>query len=490
MIKPAFALKGIGSTSSLEEMAKQHDAVAAINGTFFNAYDADDLHPMGAIMVDREFAHIRGGPIVMAVTASGGLEFAFNGLRIMGTVTRTVDNPSGAIFEGDKSEIRDSWYASFINHAITAPNEVVIFTPDYREQQLTYPDTVFIVVRDGIITDILQDTASIPDDGYVIAHGTGWLRQAKSFHIGDRIDYHVINSAAEYAQHLISVGPKLLTDGQTDVNMVRDGFTDPKMTTQSAGRSFIGAKEDGTILFGTVNHVTIPELAEVALSLGLSDAMALDGGASSGLYYNGKYLQKPGRLLSNSLVVVKQTRVPRIQIDGLEIINTQAGQPYIDNGSTMAPVWILESLGYSLTWSEDEDSMFAERMIDIDITNIAETPATNSESTPASDIEENSANENENDIVVDNGNTITGRSTETLAFTVDSETAVVNGVEVPLPTAAVMRDGVLYVPLRFVVESAGATIAWDSEQYLASILSESVAEDEEITDPETSADLE
>lgn len=36
---------------------------------------------------------------------------------------------------------------------------------------------------------------------------------------------------------------------------------------------------------------------------GAYQAMNLDGGASSGLYYNGKYLTTPGRKISNALVV-------------------------------------------------------------------------------------------------------------------------------------------------------------------------------------------
>lgn len=37
---------------------------------------------------------------------------------------------------------------------------------------------------------------------------------------------------------------------------------------------------------GTVPGATIRELAEIAKALGLVSAMNLDGGASSGLYYN------------------------------------------------------------------------------------------------------------------------------------------------------------------------------------------------------------
>jgi hypothetical protein len=39
-------------------------------------------------------------------------------------------------------------------------------------------------------------------------------------------------------------------------------------------------------------------------NLGLRDALNLDGGASTGLYYNGEYVTAPGRLLSNCLAVI------------------------------------------------------------------------------------------------------------------------------------------------------------------------------------------
>jgi exopolysaccharide biosynthesis protein len=41
-------------------------------------------------------------------------------------------------------------------------------------------------------------------------------------------------------------------------------------------------------------------------SLGAYNAMNLDGGASSGLYYGGRYLTAPGRDLSNALIIYKK----------------------------------------------------------------------------------------------------------------------------------------------------------------------------------------
>ena len=53
-------------------------------------------------------------------------------------------------------------------------------------------------------------------------------------------------------------------------------------------------------------QLSLDELvAEAARALGLYDAMNLDGGASSGLWCDGRYLVTPGREISNALVVLK-----------------------------------------------------------------------------------------------------------------------------------------------------------------------------------------
>lgn len=406
MIKPAFAAGGIGSTSSLQEMAEQHQAVAAINGTYFNAYDQADLHPMGAIMIDREYVHIRGGSTVMGITASGGLDFTYsNYARIEITQSGSVDRTS---------------HASFINHMITSPREIVIFTPAYRSDRVEHEGAVFVTVSAGVVTSIDEDAADIPADGYVIAFSTDRVSEAERFQPGDSVEYQVtFSTTADMAQHLISVGPKLVTDGEIDVDFDRDGIRDPKMTTLSAGRSFIGSKEDGTIVFGTVSNVTIQELAEIMLRLGLHEAMNLDGGASSGLYYDGSLITRPGRQLSNSLVVVRQTRVPRIQVNGEELFFV--GRPYAEQGHTMVPAEFLTSLGASLTWDEDN-------------------------------------------------NTLTGSRFETsIRYTAGSDISLIDGVEHTMPVPAVMRDGLLYIPLRHSADAFGATIEWDGDQYLVKI---------------------
>jgi exopolysaccharide biosynthesis protein len=87
------------------------------------------------------------------------------------------------------------------------------------------------------------------------------------------------------------------------VDPVSEGFSSEKILTYSMARSAVGVTKDNKLLLVTVNSATIGELAEIMKSLGAYNAMNLDGGASSGLYYKGSYLTTPGRELSNALVI-------------------------------------------------------------------------------------------------------------------------------------------------------------------------------------------
>jgi len=67
-------------------------------------------------------------------------------------------------------------------------------------------------------------------------------------------------------------------------------------------RSGIGIRADGSIVVVTVGSATIKELGAILVQLGAKQGMNLDGGASSGLYADGKLRTVPGRSLSNALL--------------------------------------------------------------------------------------------------------------------------------------------------------------------------------------------
>lgn len=102
---------------------------------------------------------------------------------------------------------------------------------------------------------------------------------------------------------VICAGPRLLTDGQLTINPRAEGFRDPHVLG-SAPRSAIALRADGLLLLLTIEtNISLQNLANVCRKLGAIQAMALDGGSSSGLYANGRTLTMPARTISNTLAV-------------------------------------------------------------------------------------------------------------------------------------------------------------------------------------------
>ncbi|QQE73357.1 phosphodiester glycosidase family protein [Brevibacillus composti] len=293
-LRPAIAQNKIGMTEELASMAKRHQALAAINGTYFNPYDAKDLQPMGGIVINGALAHIRGGAEWLGIKPNGEIAF-----------TPNSGTPITLHFvQSDQNKLTQT--AWFLNHLPTTPEETVVFTPLFRSQTLELPGFSFVIVDQGKVTAVVRDKAVIPAKGFVVAAGPQARFRTGVVKVGDQASY-ALDWPAELqgSQHMISVGPKLVTEGKLDVRL--EAFSEAKITSQKGQRSFIGKKQDQTVVMGTVPGVTMHELAEIAQKLGLVEAMNLDGGASSGLYYQGKYLTKTGRPLSNALVLVKRS---------------------------------------------------------------------------------------------------------------------------------------------------------------------------------------
>lgn len=101
----------------------------------------------------------------------------------------------------------------------------------------------------------------------------------------------------------IQAGPRLVTDGKVSLDVRNEGFKDPKILTGGGARSAIGITKDHKLILLTTGGATIPQLAEIMKQAGAYQAMNLDGGASSGLFYNGSYLTAPGRKISNAILI-------------------------------------------------------------------------------------------------------------------------------------------------------------------------------------------
>lgn len=241
-VRPVLAFSELGKTQSLEAMAKQYKALAAINGSFFMAYNKEEPKPpWGMIVIDYNKKN----------EGSSGSSIGFNGNA----------------------------------HPVISPSTMI---------------------------------------------------DSRAF------------------EHITSAGPTLVREGKIVVDPLAEGMTDPKLTTLSGQRSFIGYTADNQLVMGTVPNVTLNQLALICQSLGLQAAMNLDGGAASGLYANGKMVTAPGRNLSNALVVTSR-QTPPIQVKWHSVPLLLSQEPALINGSVYVVAdEFFTKLGASVTVDQQE----------------------------------------------------------------------------------------------------------------------------------------
>jgi len=101
----------------------------------------------------------------------------------------------------------------------------------------------------------------------------------------------------------LSSGPTLLRAGQYVMAPRSEGFRDPGLLG-IAPRSAIGITAHNKLVLVTVRKpVRLARLAWMLKSLGAQDALNLDGGSSTALYYQGRYVTRPRRMLTNIVAV-------------------------------------------------------------------------------------------------------------------------------------------------------------------------------------------
>jgi len=108
----------------------------------------------------------------------------------------------------------------------------------------------------------------------------------------------------------LSSGPTLLRSGEYIFSPRREGFRDRGLLG-IAPRSAIGITKHNKLLLVTVKKpVRLQRLAWMMKSLGARDALNLDGGSSSALYVDGRFVTRPRRLLTNVVAVTLRPAAP------------------------------------------------------------------------------------------------------------------------------------------------------------------------------------
>lgn len=107
-------------------------------------------------------------------------------------------------------------------------------------------------------------------------------------------------------ESVLQGGLRLLREGIVAIDPPGQGFHDGYML-RCTHRIAVGLRADERmVLVGIYDNVWLDELAEIMRQLGCRDAMALDGGGSTGFAVDGKRILSTGRKLANVLMVVRR----------------------------------------------------------------------------------------------------------------------------------------------------------------------------------------
>ena len=267
---------------------RSNNAKVSINGGYFAAYNNETPYPDGIIIKDGMAQHLTDIGCTLGFTKD-------NQVLIDITTTRVKGYRNGE--------------EAFLCYRVNRPSNAdysttVMYTPMYGSKITLASTHTAVVVEKEKVTKKVTGSVSVPSNGIVLVMNH---ERAAKYKVGDRVTYELVitpkNTSVSdwwYVTEAMSAGPSLRINGVTTPNPVNEKFTEAKILTQVAQRTFIGVTADNQVMVGTAT-ASVSQLKKIVVQLGLESAMCLDGGASSALYYYWRYLTGPGRLFNNSV---------------------------------------------------------------------------------------------------------------------------------------------------------------------------------------------
>ena len=298
-LKPALssASNNLKSRRTITNIAKNTNAIVALNGTYFKPQTGV---PLGTLMIDKK---IYTGPIYDRVA-----------LGIFGEGAKTHFDVARVQLNGTLNGSGVTVKVNNINQPRMLSTHVIIYTPEWGKTSPYAPKYgMGLLVENGIITKASANPIAIPQNGYVVSGPKALLQPL----LKDKKVKAEISTTPEWknVKHIISGGPYLVKNGEVFVDM----------TAQKLGaiggrnpRSAIGYTADNRLILAAVDGregssigMTLMELANFMKSAGCVGAINLDGGGSTVMYVNGKVVNKPqvygGIPISNAVVISKKS---------------------------------------------------------------------------------------------------------------------------------------------------------------------------------------
>jgi hypothetical protein len=195
----------------------------------------------------------------------------------------------------------------------TDDDELVMFKPAFGPTTPSGAGAEAILDRSGRVVTVLGSRGTALRPGQRSLQGTGdlapavaALRPGARVRVRTSLRYHG-RPLARPGTTVINGGPLLMRDGAVHITQRRDGMHQPDNPSFDYGwvlqrnpRTFAGTDPRGRTLLVTVDGrqlgelgLSIPETASVARSLGMTEAINLDGGGSTAMVIRGSLISHP-----------------------------------------------------------------------------------------------------------------------------------------------------------------------------------------------------
>jgi len=292
----------------VSSITDRYNAVAGINGTYFSSTG----RPLGVLVINQELISY---PIYNRTS-----------LIIDKNQNAMIDQ---VILDGYVEIDGERYEITGVNEPRES-NDVIVFTSHYGELTGTNRYGYELTIKNGRVVSGQIGNSKIPADGFVISFSPMFIEHVfEKVKINHKAKTHL--QLIPYSKrikndvlHVMGGGPRLLKKGRVYVTKHTEKFK-KDIANGRAARSAVGVTKSGKIMFIAVDGkprrnspwrkskepqsrgMTLEELAKLMKSLGVLDAVNLDGGGSSAMVINGKVKNRPvdgnQKRVSNALLI-------------------------------------------------------------------------------------------------------------------------------------------------------------------------------------------
>jgi len=275
-------------------IAKRYHAVAAVNGGFFQQHgDFADL-PMGILKIDNAWCATPHKP-------RGAIGWSKDGNPLFDQVlTSVMGNAEGTFFP-----------INGINR-IRKENQIILYNSFFHKRTSTNMSGVEYLIKNRTVEAVSEGNSKIPEQGWILSVAT-MKKPSITLKRGEEVAFNVnvipqskpaytTSEMWNYASYIVGGCPILIRDSNiiTDFSLEK---TNDNFLYKPHARTAVGLLSNGHWIFVTIDGsdslilknkgMTIPELANFMKSLGCVEALNLDGGGSTTLFYRGSVVNHP-----------------------------------------------------------------------------------------------------------------------------------------------------------------------------------------------------